>query len=62
MEALQVIDLKCEEEKSLYNCIFDLLSYEKITFNGMMSHDYHISIYKFVLSVSICSYVCYQLI
>jgi len=42
MEALQVIDLKCEEEKRLYNCIFDLLSYEKITFNGMMLHDHHI--------------------
>jgi hypothetical protein len=44
MEALQVIDLKCEEEKRLYNCIFDLLSYEKITFNGMLSHDYQISV------------------
>lgn len=43
MEALQIIDLKCEEEKRLYNCIFDLLSYEKITFNGMISHHYHIS-------------------
>lgn len=40
MEALQVIDLKCEEEKRLYNCVFDLLSYEKITFNGMMLHNY----------------------
>lgn len=35
MEALQIIDLKCEEEKRLYNCVFDLLSYEKITFNGI---------------------------
>jgi hypothetical protein len=43
MEALQVIDLKCEEEKRLYNCVFDLLSYEKITFNGMMLQNYLIS-------------------
>jgi hypothetical protein len=43
MEALRVIDLKCEEEKMLYSCVFDLLSYEKITFNGMMSQNYLIS-------------------
>jgi hypothetical protein len=53
MEALQVIDLKCEEEKRLYNCVFDLLSYEKITFNGM-THCYFISGHmKFIL------FVCY---
>ncbi|KDR16693.1 cysteine and histidine-rich protein 1 homolog [Zootermopsis nevadensis] len=40
MEALQVIDLKCEEEKRLYNCIFDLLSYEKITFNDLQIKPY----------------------
>ena len=34
MEALHVMDLKCQEEKRLYDCVFDLLSYEKITFNG----------------------------
>ncbi|PNF15935.1 Cysteine and histidine-rich protein 1-like protein [Cryptotermes secundus] len=40
MEALQVIDLKCEEEKRLYNCVFDLLSYEKITFNDLQIKPY----------------------
>lgn len=34
MEALKVIDTKAEEEKHLYDSIFDLLSYEKIFFNG----------------------------
>lgn len=34
MDSLQIIDQKCEEEKRLYDSIFDLLSYEKITFNG----------------------------
>lgn len=34
MDALQVIDLKYEEERRLYNTVFELLSYEKITFNG----------------------------
>lgn len=34
MEALAVIDERYEEEKRLYDCVFDLLSYEKITFNG----------------------------
>lgn len=37
METLQLLDLKFEEEKRLYNTVFDLLSYEKITFNGMSS-------------------------
>jgi hypothetical protein len=50
MEALQIIDLKCEEEKRLYNCVFDLLSYEKITFNGI-SQLYLISRHKFDLYV-----------
>lgn len=35
MDALQVIEKKTEEERLLYESIFDLLSYEKMTFNGM---------------------------
>lgn len=34
MEALQVIDQQNAKEKQLLENIFDLLSYEKITFNG----------------------------
>lgn len=34
MGALMVIDQKNEEEKQFYDAIFELLSYEKITFNG----------------------------
>nr|CAD7204952.1 unnamed protein product [Timema douglasi] len=40
MDALQEIDLKCEEEKRLYDCVFDLLSYEKITFNDLQMKPY----------------------
>ncbi|KAG8296051.1 hypothetical protein J6590_066099 [Homalodisca vitripennis] len=40
MEALQVIDQRNEEEKRLYDCIFDLLSYEKITFNDLQMKPY----------------------
>jgi len=34
MEALCVMDAKREEEKRLYDCVFDLLSYERCTFAG----------------------------
>lgn len=34
MEALHDIDFKISEERKLYDGIFDLLSFEKITFNG----------------------------
>lgn len=40
MDALQLIDLKFEEEKRLYNTVFDLLSYEKITFNDLQMKPY----------------------
>lgn len=40
MDALQVIDQNREEEKRLYDCVFDLLSYEKITFNGEYRFSY----------------------
>lgn len=35
MEALQIIDQQSAEERKLFEHIFDLLDYEKITFNGM---------------------------
>lgn len=41
MDALQVIDLKYEEERRLYNTVFELLSYEKITFNGIFYRNYN---------------------
>jgi len=34
MEILRVVDQETELEKKLYSGIFELLSYEKITFNG----------------------------
>lgn len=34
MSALDVMDQKFQEEKLLYDTIFDLMSFEKITFNG----------------------------
>lgn len=34
MEALRDIDARSLEERRLYDNVFDLLSYEKITFNG----------------------------
>lgn len=34
MSALDAMDLKFQEEKLLYDTIFDLMSFEKITFNG----------------------------
>lgn len=35
MEALREIDARTLEERRLYDNVFDLLSYEKITFNGL---------------------------
>ncbi|XP_063238945.1 zinc finger TRAF-type-containing protein 1 homolog isoform X3 [Bacillus rossius redtenbacheri] len=40
MGALHEIHLQCEEEKRLYDCIFELLSYEKITFNDLQMKPY----------------------
>lgn len=40
MEALQVVDQRNEEEKKLYDSVFDLLSYEKITFNDLQMKPY----------------------
>lgn len=34
MDSLQIIDQHISEERRLYESIFDLLGYEKITFNG----------------------------
>jgi hypothetical protein len=34
MEALRDIDTKNLEERKLFDSVFELLSYEKITFNG----------------------------
>jgi hypothetical protein len=34
MGALKDREAHHEEEKKLFNCLVDLLSYEKITFNG----------------------------
>lgn len=34
MGALKDREARHEEEKKLFNCLVDLLSYEKITFNG----------------------------
>lgn len=34
MAALQDREAKYNEEKKLFTCLVDLLSYEKITFNG----------------------------
>lgn len=34
MSALDVMDQKFQEEKLMYDTIFDLMSFEKITFNG----------------------------
>lgn len=34
MSALKDREMRHEEEKKLFNCLVDLLSYEKITFNG----------------------------
>lgn len=34
MEALQDMDEKIMEERKLFDNVFELLSYEKITFNG----------------------------
>lgn len=34
MSALDTMDQKFQEEKLLYDTIFDLMSFEKITFNG----------------------------
>lgn len=37
MEALQIIDQQNAEERRLFEHVFDLLDYEKITFNGRYS-------------------------
>lgn len=36
MEALKSIDHQINEERILYDGIFDLLGYDKITFNGKL--------------------------
>jgi len=40
MKALELIDQKYIEERNLYDSIFDLLSYEKITFNDLQLKPY----------------------
>ncbi|XP_018335771.1 cysteine and histidine-rich protein 1 homolog [Agrilus planipennis] len=40
MEALQVIDEHNANERKVYDCIFDLLGYEKITFNDLQLKPY----------------------
>lgn len=57
IEILRVFDQENEKEKKLYNNIFDLLSYENITFNGnnliMNQHNaYYVSIRQ---NVHICA-------
>lgn len=47
MEALLDIDARTLEERRLYDNVFDLLSYEKITFNGLYRLS-DILIYKFI--------------
>lgn len=37
MAALEIFDAQRQEEQKLYNDIFSLLSFEKITFNGNCS-------------------------
>lgn len=37
MSAMQDRETKYNEEKKLFSCLVDLLSYEKITFNGELS-------------------------
>lgn len=37
METLQILDQQLVEERHLYDNIFELLGYEKITFNGICS-------------------------
>lgn len=39
MEALQAIDVQLTEERKLFDNIFDLLGYEKITFNGISTNE-----------------------
>lgn len=48
MEALRVIDEKNLEERKLYDNVFDLLSYEKITFNGTVFSEFFFLIFKYV--------------
>lgn len=45
MEALQIIDQQVADERKLYENIFELLGYEKITFNGVyhLKNDQNIS-------------------
>lgn len=40
MEALQIMDQKLADERVLYESIFDLLTYEKITFNDLQLKPY----------------------
>ena len=42
MGAVVQQDVHAEEEKKLYSDIFSLLSYEKITFNGIGSNSYYL--------------------
>lgn len=37
MQALQDREATFNEEKKLFSCLVDLLSYEKITFNGELT-------------------------
>lgn len=45
MEALRDIDAQNLEERKLFDNVFDLLSYEKITFNGKI--EVHLSRARF---------------
>lgn len=45
MEALTDIDTKTLEARRLYDNVFELLSYEKITFNGKLSRKLHFNIF-----------------
>lgn len=44
MAALQDREAKYNEEKKLFSCLVDLLSYEKITFNGELSLKYFLTL------------------
>jgi len=45
MAALEAHDERIKEEKKMFNTLIDLLSYEKIIFNGEAPLGYHISVY-----------------
>lgn len=40
MGALEKLDCLAKEEQKMYDCIFDLLSFEKITFNDLQFKGY----------------------